>query len=608
MPRWLDWMWDRPETGIHVERLGPPTAAPWRNDPRAGEGPAAAYRLEQDKTGNYTPNNAGWQNQAWQFYDDLGEFRYGVDWRAEMVSRVRLRAGKKIPGADEPELLDKGPAVDLIDALVAGSVGGPDQLMRSFATLLGVPGEGWLIGETQQDGEEQYRVRSAAEIRKARKPGVKWEVLNDDGAAGSQDTWRSLSNEALVTRVWDPHPRKFHLADSPARAARGVMRELELVNRNIETLYLSRLASAGLLLIPDEMDIPVREEFRDKYNGLALELMEVAKVAIQTPGSAAAAIPMLLTGAAEYIDKVQFIDFFTKADEKLLEKRDSAIRRLATQLDLPAEVLLGMGDVNHWSAWQLEESGVKVHILPMVERICYGVLVGYLKPRLEAANAYEDDLVVWYDASEIIMRPDRSDAAVEGYKLLEVSGEALRRETGLDESDKPDDKELERMILLNLSKDPASTATALKELFGTTLDPLSTTPAPQGVDGAQESPQATGAQQGPPDTQKQPPPPPGPEMAGLANALRMQIDRATEEKQGMRHWITYRALDGEVRLHHPAQCASIGTTCPYNAAMALNGLPRVRPGTSGEYEVMLSEGHLIIGSRRQDSPHARTRT
>jgi hypothetical protein len=596
MPRWLDWMWDRPEAL---------TAA----GPRVTDAAvlAAAYRLDQARTGNYTPNNAGWQNQSWQYYDELGEFRYGVDWRAEMVSRVRLRAGKKVPGQDEPELLDDGPAAELIDKLVSGSVGGPDQLMRSFATLLGVPGEGWLIGETQDDGDEQYRVRSADEIRKGRKPGVKWEVLNDDGATGSQDTWRSLNTDALVTRVWDPHPRKFHLADSPARAARGVMKELELVNRHIQTLYLSRLASAGLLLLPDEMDIPVREEFRDKYNGLALEFMEVAKVAIQTPGSAAAAIPMVMTGAADFIEKARFLDFFTKLDEKLLEKRDSAIRRLATQMDLPAEVLLGMGDVNHWSAWQLEESGVKVHILPMVERICYGILVGYLQPRLKAAGEDDPDLMVWYDASEITMRPDRSEGAQAVYDVLELSGEALRRETGFDEGDKPDDKELERLILLKLARDPASAATALKALVGKELEPMATTPTPDEAEEPQESPEATGAQQEPPKTKNEPPPPPGRETDGLAHALRMQIDRATEEKRGMRHWITFRSFDGDVILHHPAQCSSIGTACPYGAAM-VDGLPKVRPGSSGEYEVALTEGHLIIGTRRQDSPHARSRT
>lgn len=603
MARWLDWMWGRPDAVTA-------SAAPRRFPPESIQ--AAAYRLEQEKTGNYTPNNAGWQNQAWQYYDELGEFRYGVDWRAEMVSRVRLRAARKVPGQDEPELLDDGPAAELIDALVSGSVGGPDQLMRSFATLLGVPGEGWMVGEIQGDGGEQYRVRSADEIRKGRKPGVKWEVLNDDGATGGQDTWRSLNPEALVTRVWDPHPRKFHLADSPARAARTVMKELELVNRNITTLYLSRLASAGLLLIPDEMDIPVREEYRDKYNGLALELIETAKLAIATPGSAAAAIPMLLTGAADFIEKVRFIDFFTEADKKLLEKRDSAIRRLATQLDLPAEVLLGMGDVNHWSAWQLEESGVKVHILPMVERICYGVRVGYLQPRLEAAGEEDDDLVVWYDASEITMRPDRSEAAIQLYDDLEINGEALRRETGLDEADKPDDTELERMILLRLAKDPASAATALKALVGKELEPMPTTPPPEDTQDPQESPDATGAENKPPDTQDNPPPPPNGETAGLrdtrglAASLRMQIDRATEEKRGMRHWITYRSFDGDVALHHPAQCSSIGTACPYNAVFS-QGLPNVRPGSSGEYEVTLSEGHLIIGARRQDSPHARQR-
>lgn len=567
---------------------------------------AAAAPIGQAQQKAYSPNNSGWQAEAWEFYDTLGEFRYGVDWRAEMVSRVRLRAGRKRPGQDEPELIDDGPAADLIDELIENSDGGPDQLMRSFATQLSVPGECWLTGEVQQDGTEHWRVRSSDEIRKARKPGVTWEVLDDNASFGGQDIWRELAADALVHRVWEPHPRKFHLPDSPARAARGVMRELDLVNRHIQAIHLSRLASRGMILIPDEIDFPVRKEFEDKYNKVVLEFIETAKTAVQTPGSAASMIPIPFVAAAEYLDKVQFIDFTSEADRKILEKRDSAIRRLATQLDLPAEVLLGMGDVNHWSAWQLEESGVKVHILPMVERICFALLIGYLTPRLKAAGIDEPDLVVWYDASEITMRPDRSEAATQAFKDLVINEEAYRREIGMDEGDVPSDDELERMILLRLAQDPANAATALKALTGTELDPVATTPEPETVENPQESPAASGEEQGPPGTQNNPPPPPNEQQAaGLANALRLQLDRADIAKAQMHHWFVHSYSGSHVT--HPASCEQIGTACPYQVAMTA-GMLKSMPGTPGTYEVSLIPGdgqpRLRIGARRQDSAHA----
>jgi hypothetical protein len=35
--------------------------------------------------------------------------------------------------------------------------------------------------------------------------------------------------------------------------------------------------------------------------------------------------------------------------------RREAVERLAIGLDMPPEVLLGLGDSNHWSAWQVDE-------------------------------------------------------------------------------------------------------------------------------------------------------------------------------------------------------------------------------------------------------------
>src|SRR3990170_4926211 len=38
------------------------------------------------------PQYESWQRELWDYYDSMGEFGYAVTWRANMVSRVRLRA------------------------------------------------------------------------------------------------------------------------------------------------------------------------------------------------------------------------------------------------------------------------------------------------------------------------------------------------------------------------------------------------------------------------------------------------------------------------------------------------------------------------------------
>ena len=48
-----------------------------------------------------------------------------------------------------------------------------------------------------------------------------------------------------------------------------------------------------------------------------------------------------------------------------------------------------------------------------------------------------NDTVVWYDVSHMIVRPNRSADAQVVYDKGELSGEALRRESGFDEGDAP---------------------------------------------------------------------------------------------------------------------------------------------------------------------------
>lgn len=283
-----------------------------------------------------------WQNEVWRFHDTVGEFNFGIWWQSNMLSRVRLRAARLQPDQDEPEIVTSGPAADLMMRL-GGGVGGQAQLLKRLAVQLALPGEGYLIGETVGKAE-QWQVRSVDEIRVQ---SGQYQVMDEDSVNIGQD-WRPLAADHHVIRVWRPHDRYYHLADSPSRSARETLHELELVNRRITADYLSRLASAGVLAIPDEITFPVREEFQDEPNPLMAEWVEIAATAIKNPGTASAVVPIPLVGPAEAIDKIRHIDFTLKIDDKIIERRDSAIRRLSMKLDIPAEILLGVGKSNHW--------------------------------------------------------------------------------------------------------------------------------------------------------------------------------------------------------------------------------------------------------------------
>lgn len=537
---------------------------------------AAATRIETRVTSrSFIPSSESWQNEVWDYYDTLGEFRYGVDWKARMMSRVRLYAARIDPIQDEPIRLDDDSlAVQLVSRL-GGAVDQPS-LLADLSTQLDVPGEGFVIAENR-NGFEEWQVRSRDEVRK--RSGVV-EVVDENTLSNTQD-WRALGPDHFVMRVFHPHKRWHYMADSASRAARNTMRELELVNRHILAQYLSRLASAGIIIFPEEITFPVREEFADQPDPFMAEWIEIAAEAISKPGTASGIVPIPMKLPGELVDRVRFVDLTLQIDERIIEKRESAIRRLATQINIPAEILTGMGAVNHWGAWQLEEGAVKTAIAPDAEEICAAFTKQYLRPRLAASGEDPSDMVVWYDLSEITIRPDRSEKAIQLYDRLELSGEAVRREGGFDESDKPETSELTEQawkILLRIAPELASQA--LGELTGADVP----TPVSEAVtEPSEDAPEASPAEdRTEPDTQNEPPPSPD------ASAVRLErLMRQANEK----HMIRFNGL-GQWELLHSTLCKDHAYSCPFTQGM-LNLRHTAFPGRTGIYACSLDDNGII---------------
>lgn len=584
-----------------------PWYAPWRTKPQPdAEALTAAATIVAAPRGPLMKTDESWQREAWEFFDALGEFNSGVTWLAQMMSRVRIRAALLDEELDEPSISDVKPndlAAQLLRDL-AGGVGGQAQLMHGLAMQLSVPGEGYLVGEQLTKKSFSWMVRSNEEVRAT---GGHFEVVGDRIPTVR---WIPLPENSLVVRVWRPHPRYFHIADSPARSARPIMRELELVNRHILAEYLSRLAMAGLLILPEEASFPVREEFADEPDALSMEFVEIAAESIREPGHASAVVPMLIRVPAELADKIKHIDFTVQIDEKIIDRRNSAIERLANKLDVPAEILTGRGAVNHWTAWNLDEAALKTHIAPMAELICHCLTVGYLQPRLAASG--ETDVgkwVVWYDMSELSIRPDRSENAVLAYDRGELDGEALRRETGFDEDDVPENDTLTTQLLKTIIRtqtNPAMVGQAFEALThaGIFTQPVApeapTGGAPgepqNGPDTAQTPPQeegkTTGEQTGPPSGGKAPDAPESKSPTKTPAKTAAQLDHALKQAQVM-HAVRFSGTRGPV-LMHPPICSENAYGCPFTHAAEEALITQL---STGSYEARLDTfGRLTVGS------------
>ena len=247
---------------------------------------------------------------------------------------------------------------------------------------------------------------------------------------------------------------------------------------------MSRLAGAGLMVIPDEIDLPnadMEMEGTEVDKFVAL-LTEVMGLAIKNRESASALIPIMLRGPAEYIDKIQHFDFSTAFAAEVPTLREGAIRRLALGMDIPPEVLLGSSQSTSWSAWQTDESTLRVHLIPLLQLIASSLTVGWLRPALEtlpltdAQKEQIPNLVVHFDVSNLKIRQNISGDAEALFDRFEIDADALRLATGYGPDSAPDNKELAFQILLALIRGDNPqivpyALTALRENFGLDLLP-----------------------------------------------------------------------------------------------------------------------------------------
>lgn len=451
-----------------------------------------------------------WQEEAWQFYDESGPLRYATNWLSNLISRARLQAATLTPDGDEPEPLDDGEVAEAVQSL-AGGINGQSQMLRSSVVDLTIPGIGYLVGVGENT--QEWRMYSA-DVLRIRVPAT------DNQSAVYQlktdkETWSDLPSGSLVVKVWRPHERLYWEPDSPTRAALPSLRELRRINQYIEATLVSRLAGAGILILPAEATFPVVHNTQSAQADPAkdpfiTEMLEVMVMAVQRPGTAAQIVPIPIKVPAQYADAVRHISFTTELSDKILDMRESALRQCAITLDVPAEVLTGMGDLNHWGAWQIEESAVKVHAEPLLELICSSLTTGFLHPVLKAQGMGDDEVsqyVVWADTSELSSKPDKSDDAIALYDRGELSSEALRRETGLSDADKPAAKDIEEWGFKKLVGQPVNAAVGLEglgvEVPESSTPVLPLTPVSSNGNGEPVEDEEAVASEGPPATQDQ---------------------------------------------------------------------------------------------------------
>lgn len=479
----------------------------------AGPGVTSTISVTQKNT---------WSRELWDFYRALGEFRYAIgDWFANEMSQVRLLAAYVRPGED-PTPITEGPIAQLVADLGDG-IGGHAALMKRLAVLLKVPGDSYVVGEDRGSGQRTWKVYSTSECEvTSRTKGedgrwkLRWRVRE------YEDEWRQLGEESFVCRIWEPDDEYAWRATSSAQAALPIMREIDFYNRFIVSVLLSRLASNGFLLIPSEVTFPSKPQYKDANDPFVAELLDIARQGIANPGSPSAAIPIPLKVPAQYIEAFKHLTFDTQMGKEVMDNRTKALDRLATALCVPREVMTGVGDVNHWGAWQMEESSIKIIINPVATTIVTALTMGYLYPMMIAAGLpMQQDgkkIIIWFDASGLAQQPDQSKQAESVFGTGDLKAETFVRTMGFEpKDDMPSLDEFKEIALKKIAL--AAGADSMRALSILTGDESLMPPAPVAPpaggapdDNSSDGPSSPGNEppaggQTPTDTVKAPPEP-----------------------------------------------------------------------------------------------------
>jgi len=453
-----------------------------------------------------------WQSDAWGYRDMIGELRFGLQFRSRAVSRVKYFAAQVMPEEDEPLPLDSDKGVKVPAALRAAA---EEELARlpldqgyGFLGVLdenfGVTGEGWLHGY-KDGGEERWEIHSVDEVRAGSDGRVS---LRPYGEASYKivDT-----NSEEMLRLWIPHPRYKVLADSPMKSLLNVCEEIVLAGQEMRSASRSRSATNGILLVPDGLTLLnalKNDGSLVEDDAFMAELTATLLAPISNEGDPGQVAPAVIQGEGDQLDKVRHIRFERETSSDLLGRIDKGLERLARGLDIPPEVVSGMGQANHWSAWQIDASTYRYHIDPAVRIIADSLTEGFLRPALLARGftpAQVKLVQVWYDAGNITENPNRGQDAKDAYDRGAIGFSALRQALGFNEADAPSDDEILQMVALKIGIDPATSALLMAQLFGGgKIDVTPPQPAPQQVpsqraDQPEEPKGITGPGETPPD-------------------------------------------------------------------------------------------------------------
>lgn len=426
-----------------------------------------------------------WQQYAWEYFDLIGQIHFGSNIVASLTSRLKLFPAYIENETDIPDHITRSEVSDELkkharDAitLLSDAPGGMTGMLKTAALNTFIAGEFYLIKyrATAFNGE-YWKVHSRDEIVIENNQlficpfpkAPKSEYVPVDGK--------------FMARIWNPHPRYSEVADSSMRSIIDDCEEYTILGRTVRATGRTKL-NAGFLLVPDDLAAAQADDgdnidSSDDPNALA-PYSEAASDSLeddilnqlieptQDDGSPASVAPMLIRGPADSISKISHLSINRDFDKQQIDLYNDALNRILTGIDIPKDIVTGLADVKYANGVNVEDSLYKNHIEPLAMFICDGLTSSFLKPVLRAWGHSEEEIrsvALWYDASAITAKPDRSESANFGYTNGLINAEAWRRNHDFQETDAPTPEQLVQKTVLAMPPSEAVMSAVLAELI-----------------------------------------------------------------------------------------------------------------------------------------------
>lgn len=410
-----------------------------------------------------------WQIEAYRQVNICGEARYAATLFSNIAGRTEIGVSEPNAMIRKAVWVTSGAEVDAF-AELAPTVRDRTKLVRDFMIHRVIAGECYLIARDRLDIDPEFESRrnepvwEIVAVTEIQRVGESWRVRHENG------TWLDLRNGDPVIRMWNPDPEDRMEAWSPFRSLMSTLHEIEWLTRHIFTQVRSRLSSAGVWFLPDNLTFPAPPPDAVEGGADAIAAMNEAEQFLLSLASSSmdmldhdeVALPSIVMAdpvALANVNQSKLIQFWSEIDDKAMHLRSDAVRRFALGMDLPPEQVLGSsglavtgaggsaGSVNHWGVWANEEQTISAHIEPAMDDFVNILTTAFLRNAVEGT-----DKVIGYDTATLRLRQDRSEESIELYDRGLLSGKVALRENGFDaELDMMDDAEFRRWLLTKIA-------------------------------------------------------------------------------------------------------------------------------------------------------------